>query len=187
MKKLLALALSVMLLLSVAVCAQAMETTGAAAPSPAQAPREGLNKDIYVDREWSILNAKHDREVTITMWIPNSATSTMGTAIQALADRFNAEQLEKYPGKNITVVVEFQNKSGTLNEKLQAAILAGNNPVISAIGVSALRGQGAGSASGVHLCAAAAAVPGHDAVFPLQRQVHAQPLLPQRQQHHHLQ
>ena len=126
MKKLLALALSVMLLLSVAVCAQGMETTGAAAPSPAQAPREGLNKDIYVDREWSILNAKHDREVTITMWIPNSATSTMGTAIQALADRFNAEQLEKYPGKNITVVVEFQNKSGTLNEKLQAAILAGN-------------------------------------------------------------
>ena len=118
MKKLLALALSVMLLLSVAVCAQGMETTGAAAPSPAQAPREGLNKDIYVDREWSILNAKHDREVTITMWIPNSATSTMGTAIQALADRFNAEQLEKYPGKNITVVVEFQNKSGTLNEKL---------------------------------------------------------------------
>ena len=115
MKKLLALALSVMLLLSVAVCAQGMETTGAAAPSPAQAPREGLNKDIYVDREWSILNAKHDREVTITMWIPNSATSTMGTAIQALADRFNAEQLEKYPGKNITVVVEFQNKSGTLN------------------------------------------------------------------------
>ena len=81
MKKLLALALSVMLLLSVAVCAQGMETTGAAAPSPAQAPREGLNKDIYVDREWSILNAKHDREVTITMWIPNSATSTMGTAI----------------------------------------------------------------------------------------------------------
>ena len=80
MKKLLALALSVMLLLSVAVCAQGMETTGAAAPSPAQAPREGLNKDIYVDREWSILNAKHDREVTITMWIPNSATSTMGTA-----------------------------------------------------------------------------------------------------------
>ena len=51
MKKLLALALSVMLLLSVAVCAQGMETTGAAAPSPAQAPREGLNKDIYVDRE----------------------------------------------------------------------------------------------------------------------------------------
>ena len=138
MKKLLALALSVMLLLSVAVCAQGMETTGAAAPSPAQAPREGLNKDIYVDREWSILNAKHDREVTITMWIPNSATSTMGTAIQALADRFNAEQLEKYPGKNITVVVEFQNKSGTLNEKLQAAILAGNNPVISAIGVSSV-------------------------------------------------
>ena len=138
MKKLLALALSVMLLLSVAVCAQGMETIGAAAPSPAQAPREGLNKDIYVDREWSILNAKHDREVTITMWIPNSATSTMGTAIQALADRFNAEQLEKYPGKNITVVVEFQNKSGTLNEKLQAAILAGNNPVISAIGVSSV-------------------------------------------------
>ena len=59
MKKLLALALSVMLLLSVAICAQGMETTGAAAPSPAQAPREGLNKDIYVDREWSILNAKH--------------------------------------------------------------------------------------------------------------------------------
>ena len=153
MKKLLALVMAVMMLLLLAACTKNPETPSTSAPSEESTaptsesaseptveedPYAGLNKDIYVDKEWTILNAKHEKEVTITMWIPNSATSTMGTAIQALADRFNAEQLEKYPGKNITVVVEFQNKSGTLNEKLQAAILAGNNPVISAIGVSSV-------------------------------------------------
>ena len=40
--------------------------------------------------------------------------------------------------KIITVTVEYQDKSSTLNEKLQAAILSGNNPVISAVGVSSV-------------------------------------------------
>ena len=128
MKKLLALVMAVMMILSLAACTKNPETPSTSTPSkestaptseptsePASEPStvekdpyEGLNKDIYVDQEWTILNAKHDKEVTITMWIPNSATSTMGTAIQALADKFNAEQKEKYPGKNISVVIEFQ-------------------------------------------------------------------------------
>ena len=154
MKKLLAFLLAMLMVLSVTACANnspnpskpvdpstngtnpGSEPTTPTVTEPD--PYEGLNKDIYVDKDWDILEAKHTKEVTITMWIPNSATSTMGVGIQALADKFNAEQKVKYPGKNISVVIEYQNKSGTLNEKLQAAILAGNNPVISAIGVSSV-------------------------------------------------
>lgn len=62
----------------------------------------------------------------------------MGAGIQMLADEFNAQQEKEHPGKNITVTVEYQDKSSTLNEKLQAAILSGNNPVISAVGVSSV-------------------------------------------------
>ena len=145
MKKLIALLLAVVMILSMVACnpdtpstpTEPNDTTPSTPDNPND-PYAGLNKEIYVDKDWNILQAKHDKEVTITMWIPNSATSTMGVAIQALADKFNAEQKVKYPGKNITVVIEFQNKSGTLNEKLQAAILAGNNPVISAVGVSSV-------------------------------------------------
>ena len=145
MKKLIALLLAVVMILSMVACnpdtpstpTEPSDTTPSTPDNPND-PYAGLNKEIYVDKDWNILQAKHDKEVTITMWIPNSATSTMGVAIQALADKFNAEQKVKYPGKNITVVIEFQNKSGTLNEKLQAAILAGNNPVISAVGVSSV-------------------------------------------------
>ena len=97
-----------------------------------------VNQDLYPDQDWDILTAKYEAPVGITMWIPNSATSSMGAGIQALADAFNAQQAEEHPGKNITVTVEFQDKSSTLNEKLQAAILAGNNPVISAVGVSSV-------------------------------------------------
>lgn len=143
MKKLIALFLAVLMLLSMAACVQSTDPTTGAGSTPPETfgpddPYAGLNKDIYVNKEWKILQAKHEKEVTITMWIPNSATSTMGVAIQALTDKFNAEQKVNYPGKNITVVIEYQNKSGTLNEKLQAAILANNNPVISAIGVSSV-------------------------------------------------
>ena len=145
MKKLIALALALILVLSLAACVQDPNPTPSSngtVPGGETEPLEtiptGFNPDIYVDKTWDILQAGHDKEVTITMWIPNSATSTMGVGIQALADKFNAEQKVKYPGKNITVIVEYQNKSGTLNEKLQAAILAGNNPVISAIGVSSV-------------------------------------------------
>lgn len=161
MKKLIALLLALVMVLSMAACttdpgsssnpdnspstpdvsnspAVGDEPSTPSDPVESEDPYAGLNKEIYVDKEWDILEAKHEKEVTITMWIPNSATSTMGVAIQALADKFNAEQKVKYPGKNITVVIEYQNKSGTLNEKLQAAILAGNNPVISAIGVSSV-------------------------------------------------
>lgn len=102
-------------------------------------PKIPVDTEMYPeDANWEILTAKHEGVVEITMWIPNSATSTMGTGIQALADAFNAEQAQKYPGKNIVVTVEYQGKSGTLNEKLQAAIISGNNPVISAVGVSSV-------------------------------------------------
>ena len=144
MKKLIALFLAMLLLLSMTACLQSAgpvteeSTPTESEPDKPEDPYAGLNKEIYVDKEWNILQAKHEKEVTITMWIPNSATSTMGVAIQTLADKFNAEQKVTYPGKNITVVIEYQNKSGTLNEKLQAAILANNNPVISAIGVSSV-------------------------------------------------
>lgn len=153
MKKLTALALALILALSLAACKQDPAPTKVPTPTPDPVETEnntavetppvdelpaGLNPDIYVDKNWDILQADHNKAVTITMWIPNSATSTMGVGIQTLADKFNAEQEAKYPGKNITVVVEYQNKSGTLNEKMQAAILAGNNPVISAVGVSSV-------------------------------------------------
>lgn len=147
MKKLIALFLILALALSMAACGTTKQNS-TETPSDSTAGREtepdkkplpeGLNKDIYTDENWDILQAAHDAPVSITMWIPNTATSTMGVGIQALADKFNAEQAEKYPGKNITVTVEYQNKSGALNQKLQAAILSGNNPVISAVGVSSV-------------------------------------------------
>ena len=108
MKKLLALVMAVMMLLLLAACAKNPETPSTSAPSEESTaptsesaseptveedPYAGLNKDIYVDKEWTILNAKHEKEVTITMWIPNSATSTMGTAIQALADLSRGNRL----------------------------------------------------------------------------------------------
>lgn len=110
---------------------------GETEPADIPAGPEEVNA-LYPDREWEILTAKYEAPVNITMWIPNSATSSMGTGIQTLVDTFNAEQEQEHPGKNITVTVEFQDKSSTLNEKLQAAILAGNNPVISAVGVSSV-------------------------------------------------
>ena len=94
MKKLLALVMAVMMILSLAACTKNPETPSTSTPSeestapasdPASEPASepstieedpyaGLNKDIYVDKEWTILNAKHDKEVTITMWIPNSGS-----------------------------------------------------------------------------------------------------------------
>ena len=97
-----------------------------------------VDAEIYPDQEWSIMTAKHEKAVNITMWIPNSATSTMGEGITSLVNKFNAEQKEKYGDKNITVTLEFQGTNGALNTKLQAAILAGNNPVINALGVSSV-------------------------------------------------
>ena len=82
MKKLVTLLLTVAMVLSMVVSALA-------------GPYAGLNEEIYVDKAWDILEAKHDKEVSITMWIPNSATSTMGVGIQELADKSNAEQKEK--------------------------------------------------------------------------------------------
>ncbi len=100
---------------------------------------QSVDNDLYPsDKQWEILEAKNTEAVNITMWIPNSATSTMGVAIGELADQYNREQAEKHPGKNITITVEYQDTSGALNTKLQAAILANNNPVISAVGVSSV-------------------------------------------------
>lgn len=97
------------------------------------------DEELYpTDKTWEILRAKNTEQTNITMWIPNSATSTMGVAIGELAEKYNREQAEKYPGKNITVNVEYQGTSGSLNTKLQAAIIAGNNPVVSAVGVSSV-------------------------------------------------
>lgn len=98
-----------------------------------------VDKELYpTDKTWEILKAKNAEQVNITVWIPNSATSTMGATIGELAEKYNREQAEKYPGKNITVTVEYQGTATALNTKLQAAIIAGNNPVVSAIGVSSV-------------------------------------------------
>ena len=72
------------------------------------------------DRAWTMLEAKHESPIEITMWIPNSATSSMGAAIGELANLYNSYQAVTYPGKNISVVVEYQGTSGALNTKLQA-------------------------------------------------------------------
>ena len=105
----------------------------------APGPSEIVDGELYPEgKNWEMITSKPAEPVNITMWIPNSATSTMGVGIQTLADLFNQEQATNNPGKNITVTVEYQGKSSTLNEKLQASILSGNNPVISAIGVSSV-------------------------------------------------
>lgn len=101
-------------------------------------PDVEVDNDLYPEKEWTMLSAAHENPVSITMWIPNSATSSMGMAISELASLYNQEQALTYPGKNINVTVEFQGTSGALNTKLQAAILANNNPVISAVGVSSV-------------------------------------------------
>lgn len=107
--------------------------------SCSQGPSKIVDGELYPEgKNWEMITSKPSEPVNITMWIPNSATSTMGVGIQTLADLFNQEQATNNPGKNITVTVEYQGKSSTLNEKLQASILSGNNPVISAIGVSSV-------------------------------------------------
>lgn len=100
--------------------------------------KEPIDETMFPEKDWTMLEAKHEKPVAITMWIPNSATSSMGASIGELANLYNQYQALTYPKKNITVTVEYQGTSGTLNTKLQAAILAGNNPVISAIGVSSV-------------------------------------------------
>ncbi|HBR01776.1 MAG TPA: hypothetical protein DEB10_01790 [Ruminococcaceae bacterium] len=114
------------------------EPSGTATATP-DGSAQSVDKDLYPsDKRWEILEVKNAEPVNITMWIPNSATSTMGAAIGELADQYNREQADSHPGKNITVTVEYQDTSGALNTKLQAAILANNNPVISAVGVSSV-------------------------------------------------
>ena len=110
--RLIAMVLALAMMLSLAACATTpsdTETTSAPAgtstPSepisttqqtePQSTLPEGLNKDIYTDEDWEILTAKHEKPVNITMWIPNSETSSMGVGIQTLADAFNAEQEQK--------------------------------------------------------------------------------------------
>lgn len=99
---------------------------------------EEVDLDLFPDQEWVMLSNDHEDAVEITMWIPNSSTSSMGMTITELVNLFNMEQALTYPGKNISVIVEFQGFSSALNTKLQAAILSGNNPIISAIGVSSV-------------------------------------------------
>lgn len=124
------------------------ETTGTTAVSEGKSPAETTENKLPdkqvdgvlypADKTWELYKAKNTKQVNITIWIPNSATSTMGSSIGELAEKYNSEQAQKYPGKNITVTVEYQGTAGALNTKLQAAILAGNNPVISAVGVSSV-------------------------------------------------
>ena len=99
---------------------------------------EEVDNVLYPEKEWSMIDSTNTTAVEIKIWIPNSATSSMGEAITNLVNLYNQEQALTYPGKNITVVPEFQGTSGALNTKLQAAILANNNPVLSAIGVSSV-------------------------------------------------
>ncbi len=114
-------------------------TTAIAEPSATPDGSKPVDEALYPsDKKWDTLEAKNAEPINITMWIPNSATSSMGTAFGELADKYNREQAEKFPGKNITVTVEYQDTSGALNTKLQASILANNNPVISAVGVSSV-------------------------------------------------
>lgn len=93
---------------------------------------------MYPDKEWTMIDSTVSKPVEIKFWIPNSATSSMGEAVTSLANLYNQEQALKFPGRNITVVPEFQGTSGALNTKLQAAILSNNNPVLSAVGVSSV-------------------------------------------------
>ncbi|MEG0379631.1 MAG: hypothetical protein RR614_14235, partial [Eubacterium sp.] len=143
MKKVIASLLATALLLSLVACDGKAPSSEVSSEGPASGSTpeavEGVGADMYpTDKKWDIRTAKYEKAVGITMWIPNSATSSMGKGIQSLADTFNAEQKKNHPDKNITVTVEFQDKSSALNEKLQASILSGNNPVISAIGVSSV-------------------------------------------------
>ncbi len=94
-KRLITVLLAVVMVLSLVACG-----TGEV--------KDPVDGELYPEgKTWDSLTAKYDKAVEITMWIPNSATSTMGKAIQALADKFNAEQESAHPGKNIKVVIEF--------------------------------------------------------------------------------
>lgn len=147
-KKLVSLTLCVFVALGAVACGSAPASgpepspsaSGSTSESQATSEVEGEKDEngMYPDQAWEQLTAQYEAPVAITLWVPNSATSTMGAGIQMLADEFNAQQEKEHPGKNITVTVEYQDKSSTLNEKLQAAILSGNNPVISAVGVSSV-------------------------------------------------
>ena len=147
-KKLVSLTLCVFVALGAVACGSAPASgpepspsaSGSTSESQATSEVEGEKDEngMYPDQAWEQLTAQYEAPVAITLWVPNSATSTMGAGIQMLADEFNAQQEKEHPGKNITVTVEYQDKSRTLNEKLQAAILSGNNPVISAVGVSSV-------------------------------------------------
>lgn len=97
-----------------------------------------VDNELFPEKEWTMLSATHEEPIEITFWIPNSSTSSLGAAVTELTNLYNQEQALTYPGKNIKVIPEFQGTSGALNTKLQAAILSGNNPVISAIGVSSI-------------------------------------------------
>ena len=147
-KKLVSLTLCVFVALGAVACGSAPASgpepspsaSGSTSESQATSEVEGEKDEngMYPDQAWEQLTAQYEAPVAITLWVPNSATSTMGAGIQMLADEFNAQQEKEHPGKNITVTVEYQDKSSTLNEKLQAAILSGNNPVISAVSVSSV-------------------------------------------------
>ena len=156
-RKIITTLLALTMLLALAACGSFIgvdaekspaETTAAAVVNEGEPPAETNGKEppsewvdgeLYPsDKAWEILNAKNTEQVNITIWIPNSATSSMGVSIGELAEKYNGEQAQKYSGRNISVTVEYQDTSGALNTKLQAAILAGNNPVISAVGVSSV-------------------------------------------------
>lgn len=142
--KLTAVVLAIMMLFAMTACnkepdPKQNEDEISVTSTTSEEQQESRDKALYPsDKTWDMLKASNSEAVNITMWIPNSATSTMGVAIGELAEQYNREQAEKYPGKNITVTVEYQGTSGALNTKLQAAILANNNPVISAVGVSSV-------------------------------------------------
>ena len=108
-KKLVSLTLCVFVALGAVACGSAPASgpepspsaSGSTSESQATSEVEGEKDEngMYPDQAWEQLTAQYEAPVAITLWVPNSATSTMGAGIQMLADEFNAQQEKEHPGK----------------------------------------------------------------------------------------
>lgn len=101
-QKLVSLTLCVFVALGAVACGSAPASgpepspsaSGSTSESQATSEVEGKKDEngMYPDQAWEQLTAQYEAPVAITLWVPNSATSTMGAGIQMLADEFNAQQ-----------------------------------------------------------------------------------------------
>ena len=97
-KKLVSLTLCVFVALGAVACGSAPASgpepspsaSGSTSESQATSEVEGEKDEngMYPDQAWEQLTAQYEAPVAITLWVPNSATSTMGAGIQMLADEF---------------------------------------------------------------------------------------------------